>query len=164
MWLNTRVRKSALKVDSGTKIPCRTGEMNLRQRRAGPTLYQLSYIPAPFWDFAMSNFTLTLWYTLWSLTHSIPGTNIPVPAIMTVTDQLRIHPHTASRYLAIMCSQLLATTTSCMRQHNVAPTCWQFSTGFDTHVNLSELLQNSWSEAESVPNTAGVKWANCDAW
>ena len=37
------VRESALKVDSGRKIPCRTGESNLRQRRAGPMLYQLSY-------------------------------------------------------------------------------------------------------------------------
>ena len=43
------VRESALKVDSGKKIPCRTGESNLRQRRDGPTLYQLSYIvPTPF--------------------------------------------------------------------------------------------------------------------
>ena len=41
------VRESALNVDSGRKIPCRTGESNLRQWRAGPTLYQLSYIPAP---------------------------------------------------------------------------------------------------------------------
>ena len=41
------VRESALKVDSGRKIPCRTEECNLRQRRAGPTLYQLSYIPTP---------------------------------------------------------------------------------------------------------------------
>ena len=39
------VRESALKVDWGRKIPCRTGESNLPQRRAGPTLYQLSYIP-----------------------------------------------------------------------------------------------------------------------
>ena len=38
------VRESALKVDSERKIPCRTGESNLRQRRAGPTLYQLSYV------------------------------------------------------------------------------------------------------------------------
>ena len=31
---------------TGRKIPWRTGgESNLRQRRAGPTLYQLSYIP-----------------------------------------------------------------------------------------------------------------------
>ena len=37
------VRESALKVDSGRKIPCRIGESNLRQRRAGPMLYQLSY-------------------------------------------------------------------------------------------------------------------------
>ena len=39
------VRESALKLGSGRKIPCRTGESNLSQRRAGPTLYQLSYIP-----------------------------------------------------------------------------------------------------------------------
>ena len=39
-------REPALKVDSGRKIPCITGESNLRQRRAGPMLYQLSYIPA----------------------------------------------------------------------------------------------------------------------
>ena len=38
---------NALKVDSGgdQKILCRTGESNLPQRRAGSTLYQLSYIP-----------------------------------------------------------------------------------------------------------------------
>ena len=34
-----------LKVDSGSKIPCLTGESNLRQRRAHTMLYQLSYIP-----------------------------------------------------------------------------------------------------------------------
>ena len=39
------VRESALKVDSARKIPCRTGESNLRRGRAGPMLYQLSYIP-----------------------------------------------------------------------------------------------------------------------
>ena len=39
------VRESALKVDFGRKIPCRTRESNLRQRRAGSTLYRLSYIP-----------------------------------------------------------------------------------------------------------------------
>ena len=38
------VTESALKVDSGRKIPRRTGEWNLFQWRAGPTLYQLSYI------------------------------------------------------------------------------------------------------------------------
>ena len=40
------IRESALKVDSGRKIPCRTGESNLRQRCADPTTYQLSYILA----------------------------------------------------------------------------------------------------------------------
>ena len=44
------VRESALKVDSGRKIPCRTGKANLRRRRAGPVLYQLSYIPTPVHD------------------------------------------------------------------------------------------------------------------
>ena len=39
------VRESALKVDSGRKIPCRTGELNLRQQCADPMLYQLSYLP-----------------------------------------------------------------------------------------------------------------------
>ena len=41
------VRESALKVDSGRKIPCRTGELNLHQQPAGLMLYQLSYIPTP---------------------------------------------------------------------------------------------------------------------
>ena len=41
------VRESALKADLGRKIARRTGESNLRQRRADPTLYQLSYIPTP---------------------------------------------------------------------------------------------------------------------
>ena len=41
------VRESALKVDFGGKIPCRTGQSNLPQRRAGPMLYQMSYIPTP---------------------------------------------------------------------------------------------------------------------
>ena len=31
----THVGECALKVDSGRKIPCRTGESNLRQRRDG---------------------------------------------------------------------------------------------------------------------------------
>ena len=39
------VRESALKIDPGRKISCRAGESNLRQRCAGPTLYQLCYIP-----------------------------------------------------------------------------------------------------------------------
>ena len=41
-----RKRESALKVDSRRKIPCRTGESNVRRRHAGPMLYQLSDIPA----------------------------------------------------------------------------------------------------------------------
>ena len=37
--------ESALKADSGRKIPCRTRESNLHWRCEGPLLYQLSYIP-----------------------------------------------------------------------------------------------------------------------
>ena len=40
------VKESALK-DTARKIPYRTLEFNLPQRRAGPTLYQLSYILTP---------------------------------------------------------------------------------------------------------------------
>ena len=43
--VRTHVTESALKVDSVRKSPCRTGDSNLRQRRVGPMLYQLSYIP-----------------------------------------------------------------------------------------------------------------------
>ena len=42
--VRTHARESALKAGSGRKIPYRTGESNLRQLRADPTLYQLSYI------------------------------------------------------------------------------------------------------------------------
>ena len=38
-------RECAEKVDSGRTVLHRTGDSNLPQRRAGPTLYQLSYIP-----------------------------------------------------------------------------------------------------------------------
>ena len=41
------VRESALKVDAGRKIPCRTGESNLRRRRAGLMLNQMGYIRRP---------------------------------------------------------------------------------------------------------------------
>ena len=43
--VRTHVRESALKVDSGRIILCRSGESNLRQSSAGPMLYHLSYIP-----------------------------------------------------------------------------------------------------------------------
>ena len=41
------MRESALKVDSGGKIPCHTRESNLPQQHACLMLYQLSYIPTP---------------------------------------------------------------------------------------------------------------------
>ena len=41
------VEKSALKVDSGRKVPCCTGESNLCRQRAGPMFYRLSYSPTP---------------------------------------------------------------------------------------------------------------------
>ena len=46
--VRTHVRESALKVDSGRKIPCRIGESHLSQRRDGPMLYQLNYVPTPY--------------------------------------------------------------------------------------------------------------------
>ena len=39
--------KSALKVDSGRKIPCCIRELNLPQQHAGLMLYQLHDIPTP---------------------------------------------------------------------------------------------------------------------
>ena len=43
--VRTHVRVSALKVNSGRKIPCRTEESNLRQPRDGPMLYQSATSP-----------------------------------------------------------------------------------------------------------------------
>ena len=43
--VRTQIRESTLEVDSRRKIPCYTGGSNLCQRCAGPTLYQLCYIP-----------------------------------------------------------------------------------------------------------------------
>ena len=41
------IRGSALKVDSGRKIPCCARESNLCRQHASPTLYQPSYFPTP---------------------------------------------------------------------------------------------------------------------
>ena len=59
--VRTHVRESALKVDSGRKIPCCTGESNLRQRRDGPMLYQLSYVPtsSPIWSYLLTFLLVT---------------------------------------------------------------------------------------------------------
>ena len=40
------VLESALKADSGRKIPCRTRQSNLHRQRAGQMLYQRNYIPS----------------------------------------------------------------------------------------------------------------------
>ena len=66
------VREAALKVDSGRKIPCRTGESNLRQRRAGLTLDQLSYIPAPL-------YLVERWTRNRKVASSNPGRRFPPP-------------------------------------------------------------------------------------
>ena len=57
------VRESALKVDSGRKIPCRTGESNLRRQFDGPMLYQLIYLPTLFHSFQSCSCGLT--FVLW---------------------------------------------------------------------------------------------------
>ena len=43
-------RESALKVDSGKKIPCHTRESNLHQPHDSLMLYQLHYIPSHCFD------------------------------------------------------------------------------------------------------------------
>ena len=44
--VQTHIRESALKVDSGRKIPCRTGESNLHQQHDSLMLSnQLGYTP-----------------------------------------------------------------------------------------------------------------------
>ena len=53
--VRTQIRESTLEVDSRRKIPCYTGVSNLCQRCAGPTLYQLSYIPTCSCKFAASS-------------------------------------------------------------------------------------------------------------
>ena len=57
------VRDCALKVDSGRKIPCGTGESNLCQRHASRMLYQLSYMPTP-WRFNSKNQLIGGWQIL----------------------------------------------------------------------------------------------------
>ena len=64
--MNT-IRESALKVDSGRKIPCCTGESNLHQWRADLMRYQLSYVPAPAgkclaWLASASSASLEWWW------------------------------------------------------------------------------------------------------
>ena len=52
-------RESELKMDPGRKIPCRTGESNLRRQRAGLMLFQLSYIPNQWWGKPDGRYNLT---------------------------------------------------------------------------------------------------------
>ena len=68
------VREPALRADSGRKIPCRNGESNLRQRRAGPKLNQLSYIPTLHPNIPFSH---ALFLRPYELSQKIPQTNRP---------------------------------------------------------------------------------------
>ena len=54
------VRESALKVDPGRKIPCSTGESNLRRQRAGLMIDQLSHTLIPFLVFFVANMIKTV--------------------------------------------------------------------------------------------------------
>ena len=47
-WCRNTERESALKVDSGKKISCRTRESNLRQRHDGPMLEPTELHPNRF--------------------------------------------------------------------------------------------------------------------
>ena len=73
------VRESALNVDSGRKIPCRTGESNLHQRRDGSMLYQWATSPPPTYlltvntaQTLLSSFVLSKWYHCNSLFSGSP--------------------------------------------------------------------------------------------
>ena len=64
------VRKSALKVDPGRKIPRRTRQLNLCRQHAGPMLYQLGYIPTkPGWSYFwhMASMHLNMLHMEWQL-------------------------------------------------------------------------------------------------
>ena len=50
--VRTHVGEPTLNVDFGRKVPCCTRDSTLRQRRAGPMLYQQSYIPTRDGDVA----------------------------------------------------------------------------------------------------------------
>ena len=68
------VRESALKVDSGRKIPCRTRESNLRLRRDGPMLYQLSYITYSAMEMLHLPKELVIWTEMWCLSFTVQKT------------------------------------------------------------------------------------------
>ena len=57
------MRKSALKVDSGTRIPCHTRKLKLHQWRAGQALYPLSYKSSQ--KFFFLNVPVGLTFTWW---------------------------------------------------------------------------------------------------
>ena len=63
-WTNT-VRESA---KTKTKFPCRTGESNLRQRRDGQTVYQLSYVPIVYSVGSLARATISVRAVRQSLT------------------------------------------------------------------------------------------------
>ena len=83
------VGQSALKVAPRRKIPCRTGKSNLRQRRVGPPLYQLSYIPTEMYAVVVQGFLLRL-----LLLHGVVTSyekNIPQHAHVWVGQRNRQH-------------------------------------------------------------------------
>ena len=95
--VRTRVRASALKVDSGRKIPCRTGESNLRQRRDGPMLkstelhshHHLFLNREGRWgttdDFTTSFLHFPLFFTaLWDLANSRPVHSLMLTVLYSV--------------------------------------------------------------------------------
>ena len=77
------IKESALKVDSGRKIPCCTGESSLCQQHAGQMLYQLSYTPPPpthtlvnakYWKHKRSSWSFQFCvHTMHSTSEHFPG-------------------------------------------------------------------------------------------
>ena len=78
------VKESVLTVDSGTKLPDRTGESNPRQRRAGSLFYQLSYSPSCH----CAKLTVYFRYAYYSRTHYALPTYILIPLVIPIPTHL----------------------------------------------------------------------------
>ena len=66
--------ESALKIDSGRKIPCHTRKSNLPQWRTGLALYQLSYIPI-----ILQSTNIKTPHTLVELVKAAPAAAVDLP-------------------------------------------------------------------------------------
>ena len=91
------VRESALKVDSGSEIPCRIAEY-LRQRRAGPLFYQLSYTPTPLKPEAISARRCKTWFCRCKMPPEFAAANVTL-LLQRARLQLKICASSSKRAL-----------------------------------------------------------------